>query len=137
MHLCSMGFATTQAWSSACSPNCTYLPARALLLCQGGARFQRVEDDAGELAFEAAECFAAALDLGLFAFEVGARGRVDSCLGDRYAVQGAVELAVAAAVEPMSAVFAGAGFEWGDAGVAGELRVGLEACDRADLAEQL
>ena len=101
-----------------------------------GARFQRVEDDAGELAFEAAECFAAALALGLFAFEVGARGRVDACLCDRDAVQGAVELAVAATVEPVALVLAGAGFERCDAGVAGKLGVCVEALDRADLGEQ-
>jgi hypothetical protein len=46
---------------------------------------------------------------------------VDARLGDRDAVQGAVELAVAAPVEPVSAVFAGACFEWYDAGVAREL----------------
>jgi hypothetical protein len=43
-----------------------------LLLCQGGARFQCVEDGAGEQAFEAADSFAFALAFGLFAFEVGA-----------------------------------------------------------------
>src|SRR5438105_1696816 len=33
--------------------------APALLLCQGGARFEGVEDGAGELSFEAADRFAA------------------------------------------------------------------------------
>jgi DNA-binding NarL/FixJ family response regulator len=47
------------------------------------------------------------------------------------------ELAVAGAVEPVALVLAGAGLERSDAGVAGELGVGLEACDRSDLAEQL
>jgi hypothetical protein len=51
------------------------------------------------LAFEAAERFAAALALALLAFEVGARGCVHAPLGDRDPVEGAVELAVAAAVE--------------------------------------
>ena len=60
-----------------------------------------------------------------------------AALGDGDAVEGAVELAVAAAVEAMALVFAGAGVEWCDAGVAGELRVCWEAVDRADLAEQL
>jgi hypothetical protein len=55
---------------------------------------------------------------------------VDARLRDRDPVQGAVELAVAAAVEAVAAVFAGAGFERGDAGVAGELSVGVEALDR-------
>ena len=108
-----------------------------LLLCQGGARFEGVEDDAGELAFEAADRFAAALAFALLAFEVGACWRVHAALRDRDAVEGAVELPVAAAVEPVALVFAGAGVEWGDAGVAGELRVRAEAVDRADRAEQL
>src|SRR5688500_16891510 len=112
-------------------------PGPALLLCQGGARFEGVEDDAGELALQAADGFAAALAFGLFAFEVGAGGWVDARLGDRDAVQGAVELAVAAAIEPVAAVLAGAGFEWCDAGVTGELGICLEACDRTDLAQQL
>ena len=63
---------------------------------------------------------------------VGGRG-----LGDGDAVEGAVELAVAAAVEAVALVFARAGVEWCNAGVAGELSVGGEAVDRADLAEQL
>jgi hypothetical protein len=46
-------------------------------------------------------------------------------------------LAVAAAVEPVASMFAGAGLEWCDAGVASKLRVCLEALDRADLGEQL
>jgi hypothetical protein len=54
------------------------------------------------LSFEAAECFAATFAFGLFAFEVGAAGRVDTRLRDRDPVQRAVELAVAAAVEPVA-----------------------------------
>src|SRR5437588_10850501 len=92
----------------------------ALLQCQGGTRFQCVEDDACELAFEAAECFASALPLALLALEVSASGWVDARLRDSDSVQGAVELAVAAAVEPVAPVLAGAGFERGDAGVAGK-----------------
>ena len=52
-------------------------------------------------------------------------------------MQGAVELAVAAAVEPVTSLLARAGLERGDAGVAGEPGVASEALDRADLAEQL
>jgi hypothetical protein len=89
------------------------------------------------LSFVAADGFVACFAFGLFAFEVGACGWVDAALGDGDAVQGAVELAVAAAVEAVALVFAGAGIEWCDAGVAGELRVGGEAVDWADLAEQL
>jgi hypothetical protein len=89
------------------------------------------------LAFEAADRFAPAFAFGLFAFEVGACGCMDASLGYGDAVQGAVELAVAAAVEAVALVIAGAGVERGDASVAGELGVGSEAVDRADLAEQL
>jgi len=77
-----------------------------LLLCQGWARFEGGVDDAGELSFEAADCFAACFAFGLFAFEVGACGWVDAALGDGDAVEGAVELAVAAAVEAVALVFA-------------------------------
>ena len=87
------------------------------------------------MSFEAAERFTFALAFALFAFQVGARRWVDACLGDRDPVQGAVELPVAATVEPMALVFAGASFEWCNAGVAGELGVCVEAFDRADLAE--
>ena len=62
---------------------------------------------------------------------------MDAPLGDRDAVQGAVELAVAAAVEAVALVFARAGVERCDAGVAGQLGVRSEAVDGADLAEQL
>jgi hypothetical protein len=89
------------------------------------------------LSFEAADRFAAALAFVLFAFEVGAGWGVDATLRDGDAVERGVELAVAAAVESVALVFAGAGVERCDAGVSGELRVGAEAVDRADLAEQL
>ena len=79
-----------------------------LLLCQERLVFEGGVDGAGELSFEAAEGFAAALALALFAFEVGACGRVDARLRDRDPVQGAVELAVAAAVEPVSLILTGA-----------------------------
>ena len=81
--------------------------------------------------------FATAFAVGFFAFEVGARWRVHACLGDRDLVQRSVELAIAAAVEPVALVFAAACLEWGDAGVTGELRVAVETVDRADLGEQL
>src|SRR6478609_5829829 len=80
--------------------------APVLLLCQGGARFECVEDGAGEESFEAADRFAACLSFGLFAFEVGAGGGVVARLGDRDPVEGGVELAVAAAVESVPLVFA-------------------------------
>ncbi len=73
-----------------------------LLLCQGGARFQRVEDDADEQSFEAAEGFAAALAFAAFALQVLACGCVVAGLRDRDPVEGGVELPVAAAVEAVS-----------------------------------
>ena len=50
-----------------------------------------------------------------------------AALGDRDSVEGAVELAVAAAVESVALSFAGARVDGCDAGVAGELGVGAEA----------
>ena len=73
-----------------------------LLLCQGWARFQRVEDDADEESFEAAERFSFALAFAAFAFQVFAGGCVVAGLGDRDPVEGGVELAVAAAVEAVA-----------------------------------
>jgi hypothetical protein len=73
-----------------------------LLLCQGGARFQGLVDDADEESFEAADGFASALSFGSFAFEVVAGGGVVAGLGDRDPVERGVELAVAAAVEPVA-----------------------------------
>jgi hypothetical protein len=108
-----------------------------LLLCQERLVLEGRVDGSGELSFEAADGLASALSFGLFAVEVGAGGRVDAGLGDRDSVEGAVELAVAAAVEPVAAVFTGAGFQRRDASVVGELRIALEAFDRAYLAEQL
>ena len=80
----------------------TSSPAPVLLLCQDWARFECVEDEACELAFEAADRFAPAFAFGLLAFQVGASGGMDARLGDRDPVQRAVELAVAAAVEPVA-----------------------------------
>ena len=65
-----------------------------LLLCQGGTRFQGVEDDACELAFEAADRFAAALAFGLFTLEVGAR--FPDRLDQSYARSGVADSEVAA-----------------------------------------
>ena len=58
------------------------------------------------MAFEAAEGFAAAFALALLSLEVSLRRSVYAALGDGDAVQGAVELAVAAAVEAVALVFA-------------------------------
>jgi len=77
-----------------------------LLLCQGWLGFEGGVDGAGELSFEAAEGFAAALACVLFSLEVSPCWCMDASLGDRDSVEGAVELAVAAAVEAVALVFA-------------------------------
>jgi hypothetical protein len=59
-------------------------------------------DDADEEPFEAADGFASAFSFGSFSFEVGARAWLVAGLGDRDAVEGGVELAVAAAVESVA-----------------------------------
>jgi hypothetical protein len=111
------------------------LGAPVLLLCQERLVFERGVDGAGELAFEAAERFTAALTVGFAAFEVGTGRRVDARLGDRDLVESAVELAVAAAVEAVALDAAAAGFERRDTGVPGELCVAAVALDGADFAE--
>ncbi len=63
---------------------------------------EEVPDAAGEVALEASECFAAGLSFGLFAGEVGVAVGVVESFGDGEAVQGAVELAIAAAVEAVT-----------------------------------
>ena len=60
----------------------------------------------GEVAFEAAQGFLAGLALGHLAIEVGAGLRVASRAGVGDGVQRAVELAIAAAVQPMAIAFA-------------------------------
>jgi hypothetical protein len=92
-------------------------PGPELLLCQGGAHFECVEDDAGELSFEAAESLALALAFAAFAFEIRACGRVAARLRDRYSVECGVDLSVAAAVEPVALVLHRACFERRDAAV--------------------
>jgi hypothetical protein len=60
--------------------------APALLLCQEGLVSEDGVDGAGELSFEAADRFAAALAFALLAFEVGASGRADAALPGSYQV---------------------------------------------------
>ena len=74
----------------------------ALLLCQGGALFQCVDDGAGEQSFEAADDYVACFAFGVFALEVGAGGGVVAGVSDCNPVERAVELSVAAAVEPVA-----------------------------------
>ena len=56
-------------------------------------------DAAGEVSFEAAECFASCLAFGLFSVDVVACGLVAAKLRDGDPVQCAVELSVSCAVE--------------------------------------
>jgi hypothetical protein len=98
---------------------------------------QQSPDAAGEVAFEAAQRFAAALAFGLLAREVGGGVGVQAAVGDGEAVQRAVERAVAAAVE---AVPGGASRRCRDrcqAGEPSELGVAGESLDAGDLAISL
>jgi hypothetical protein len=76
---------------------------------------------AGEVALEAAGCFAAALAFLDATVDVSDRWRVGSAAGDEDHVQRAVESAVAASVEAVTDCLSGRG---GDRGAAGE------ACER-------
>ena len=65
-------------------------------------------DAAGEVAFEAADGFSGGFAFGAFAGEVVAGFGVTAGAGDRDAVDGGVDLAVAAAVEAVASVTLGA-----------------------------
>ena len=67
-----------------------------------GVGLERVPDAAGEVAFQAADGVAAGLAFGLSAREVGGGLGVEAAFGDGEAVERAVELAVAAAVEAVA-----------------------------------
>src|SRR3954452_18937819 len=106
--------------------------ARSLsrLLCQeigleslGVGRLEEVPDAAGEVALEAADGLGAGLALGALAGEVGLGFGVAAGAGDRDAVDGGVDLAVAAAVEAVAVGVAGADRDRGDAAGSGELGV--------------
>ena len=93
-------------------------------------------DDVGEVAFERAACFARGLAFGDLAGEVGAGWWVVAGLDDRDAVEGGVELAVAAAVESVSACgLAGAAGDWCGAAKAGEGGGVAEAADVAGVGD--
>ena len=68
----------------------------------GGWWLEEFPDASGEVALEAAQRFAAGLAFGLLAREVGGGLGVETALADGEAVQRAVELAVAAAVEAVA-----------------------------------
>src|SRR5690242_3873974 len=100
-----------------------------------GVGLEEFPEGGGDLAFEAAERFFGGFAFGEFALVVVAGGWMPADLGDRDAVQDGVELAVAAAVQAVADVLAGAG---GDGGGAGDARVfggGGEALRAGGLAD--
>jgi hypothetical protein len=96
---------------------------RLMLLCLSSGRGGGLEESvevAGEVALEAADRVAAGLAVVLAALEVGDRGGVVLAAAEQDGVEGAVELAVAAAVESVADGLAGAGRDRGGAGEASE-----------------
>ena len=89
----------------------------------------------GEVPFERAEGVASGASLGAAALEVGAGSRVVASLGERHHVQGVVEAAVAAPVEPVALCLARAGGDGGGAVEAGEAGLAGDAADVADLTD--
>src|SRR5215207_744988 len=89
------------------------------------------------MALEAADGVAVGLALGLLARDVVLCLGVAAGAGDRDAVDGCVDLAVAAAIEPVAVGASGAGGDRCGAGRPGELGVGGEAVGACDLADEL
>ena len=103
----------------------------------GAGGLEQVPDASGEVAFEAADGVFGALAFGAFAGDVVLGFGVAAQAGDGDAVDGRVDLAVAAAVEPVAVGLAGADRDRSDAGGAGELGVGGEPLGAGDLADEL
>src|SRR4051794_40318223 len=112
-----------------------------LILCArspgGGGRLEQVPDAAGEGSLEASDGFAVGLAFGAFAFDVGLGLGVAARAGNGDAVDGGVELSVAAAVEAMAVGLARADRDRGDAAGPRELGVAGEALRAGDLADEL
>ena len=89
------------------------------------------------MAFEAADGFFGALAFGAFAGDVVLGLGVAAQAGDGDAMDGRVDLAVAAAVEAVAVGVAGADGDRSDAGGARELGVAGEAGRAGDLADEL
>jgi hypothetical protein len=104
--------------------------------CFGVWRLEEVPEAASEVALEAADGFFGALAFGAFAGDVGLGLGVAAGAGDGDAVDGRVDLAVAAAVEAVAVGLAGADGDRGDAGGAGELGVAGEPARAGDLADE-
>src|ERR687885_1043853 len=103
----------------------------------GWGGLEQVPEAAGEVALEAADGFFGAFAFGAFAGDVVLGFAVAAKAGDGDAVDGGVDLAVAAAVEPVAVGRAGAHRNRGDAGGAGEFGVGGEPVRAGDLADEL
>jgi hypothetical protein len=97
---------------------------------------EQVPEAAGEVAFEAADGFLGALAFGAFAGDVVLGLGVAAQTGHVDAVDGGVDLAVAAAVEAVAVGLVGAGGDRSDAGGAGELGVAGEPARAGDLANE-
>lgn len=86
---------------------------------------------------EAADGFAGGLAFGAFASDVVLGFRVAAGACDRDAMDGGIDLSVAAAVESVAVCLAGADRDRCEAGRARELGVGFEASRAGDLADEL
>jgi hypothetical protein len=100
-------------------------------------RSQELPDAAGEVSLEAADGFAVGLAFGGLAGDVVAGLGVAAGPGDGDAVNGGVDLSVAAAIEAIAVGAPGADRDWCQAGGAGELRVGREPIGSDNLADEL
>src|SRR3954470_21565267 len=107
-------------------------------LVRGGrVGLEQVPEAAGEVALEAADGFFGALAFGALAGDVVLGFGMAAQAGDGDAVDGGVDLAVAAAVEAMAVGLAGADRDRCDAGGAGKFGVGGESLGAGDLADEL
>src|SRR5215217_8552525 len=105
--------------------------------CSGRGGLEQVPDAAGEVALEAADGFFCALAFGAFAGDVVLGLGVAAQSGDGDAVDGRVDLAVAATVEAVAVGLAGADRDRSDAGSARELGVCGEPARAGDLSDEL
>ena len=103
----------------------------------GAAGLEQVPEAAGEVALEAADGFCGAVAFGALAGDVVLGFGVAAQAGDGDAVDGRVDLAVAAAVEAVAVGLAGADGDRSDAGGARELGVRREPLRAGDLADEL
>ena len=105
-------------------------------LSAGLGGVERPPYGARQVAFQAAQRLALGLALGAFAGEEGARRLMGAHLRDRDAVQGGVQLAVAATVQAVAIGAAARDRHGGDAGVHGEARLAGEAQGACGLANE-